>query len=186
MTKHLIGGILLLLGLTCSSFASEGESLFKANCSACHSVGKGKVVGPDLLGATKRHNDAWLQKWIASSTTLINSGDPVAVKLFKDNNEFPMPDAPISADDIKKVIEYLHSTQDGVKPTVALHTGMGEHGHIVANPVTHFTLQQTHGSMVEKFGFTGFILLFISLLATMIVFAFCMLARTIAGASRFQ
>jgi cytochrome c2 len=28
----------------------EGEKIFRMNCGACHSVGKGKLVGPDLLG----------------------------------------------------------------------------------------------------------------------------------------
>ncbi|GAB1430645.1 hypothetical protein MASR2M18_14780 [Ignavibacteria bacterium] len=172
MTKQLIVGIVLAVAFTNISFASDGEALFKANCTMCHTIGKGKLVGPDLHGTTKRHDDAWLQKWITSSQTMVQAGDPVAVKLFKENGEFPMPDAPISADDIKKVIEYLHNAEIPAKPAVAMNTGIGAHGHNVANPITHFKRQQEHHNMITAMNFSGFMIVFLSIIALIVGYGF--------------
>ncbi|HVY55855.1 MAG TPA: c-type cytochrome, partial [Thermodesulfobacteriota bacterium] len=45
----------------------KGENLFKnKGCVACHSIGKGKITGPDLLGVTKRRDKEWITKWLQS------------------------------------------------------------------------------------------------------------------------
>ncbi len=186
MIKYLLCTIISLAGFTSILSANEGETLFKANCTACHSIGKGKLTGPDLLGVVKRHDDKWLLSWITSSQTLIKSGDEAAVKLFKENNEFPMPDAPISSDDIKKVIEYLHTVQDGSKPAVALPTGVGLHGTKVANPLTHFTLQQDHGNLINSWGFSWFIIFLVFLLLSIVAFALFLWGKARMEARHFQ
>ena len=71
---------------------SDGKQLFKSICSACHSIGQGKMVGPDLRGVNSRHDNAWLHRWIHSSQDLVKSGDASAVRLFEENNRVVMTD----------------------------------------------------------------------------------------------
>ena len=85
-------------------------------CSACHTIGKGKLVGPDLKGVTGRHKEAWIIKFVQSSQTLVKSGDKEAVKLFEDNNKIPMPDNPLTAEEIKQVLKYIENP-DAFKTT---------------------------------------------------------------------
>ena len=90
-----------------SMYAQDGELLYKQNCAACHSVGKGKLVGPDLHSISAKRNEQWLVKWIKSSQTLINSGDAEAKAVFEAYNKIPMPDQNLPESDIKAIITYI-------------------------------------------------------------------------------
>ena len=46
-------GIFLMLSLVVFS-QPDGEQIFKANCTACHSLGKTKLIGPGLEGITDK------------------------------------------------------------------------------------------------------------------------------------
>lgn len=89
----------------------NGEKIFKQNCAACHSVGKGKLVGPDLKGVTTRRSEAWLLKFIKSSQTMVKSGDKEAVAVFTENNKIPMPDQNLTPQQIKDVLAYVKSVK---------------------------------------------------------------------------
>src|SRR5690606_5137008 len=91
----------------------DGEQNFKAFCSACHTIAKGKLVGPDLLDVHKRRTDAWLVDFIKFSQAMIKSGDETAVALFKEYNQSVMPDPPFSVDQIKSIITYIKSQSPG-------------------------------------------------------------------------
>ena len=83
-----------------------GESLFKANCAACHKMDK-KAVGPPLRGITDIQSRDWLHKWIKNSQSLISSGDAAAVKIFEEYNKMPMPPFPaLSEADIDNILAY--------------------------------------------------------------------------------
>ena len=41
--------------LSLSALAQDGEALFKQNCAACHKVGGGRLVGPDLISLTTKN-----------------------------------------------------------------------------------------------------------------------------------
>lgn len=87
---------------------ASGQETFKTVCAACHSLGKGKLVGPDLMGVSSRLENEWLLSFISSSQTMVNSGDPYAVKVFEENNKIPMPDnAHLGAEKIQDVIYYI-------------------------------------------------------------------------------
>ena len=59
-----------------SSMAQNAAPAEWATCAACHTIGKGKLIGPDLKGITERHEEAWLYSFIKSSQTMVNNGDP--------------------------------------------------------------------------------------------------------------
>ena len=86
--------------------ADEGSTIFASKCAACHTIGKGKSVGPDLKGITSQESPTWLKQWIASPSALIKSGDPTATRLVK---QYPlqMPDLGLSSPDIDAVLAYI-------------------------------------------------------------------------------
>ena len=62
------------------SFAQpDGAQIFKANCTACHTIVGGRLVGPDLDGIVAKRESSWLKSWINSSSELIASGDADAI-----------------------------------------------------------------------------------------------------------
>lgn len=94
-----------------------GEAIFKETCTACHTIGRGKLVGPDLVNIQNERPEEWLVKFIRSSQTVIKSGDKYADSLFKAFNQMPMPDhANLSDDEIKGVLAYI-KTQSGAAGT---------------------------------------------------------------------
>ncbi len=86
---------------------AAGESLFKANCAACHKLDK-KAVGPPLRGISDNLDRDWLHKWIINSQALISAGDAAAVKIFEEYNKMPMPPFPaLSEADIDNILAYV-------------------------------------------------------------------------------
>jgi mono/diheme cytochrome c family protein len=111
--------ILLSYQLTFAD-AAEGEQLYKANCTACHAINE-KIVGPALKDVHKRRESAWLLKWIKNSQKLIAAGDPVAVQLYKENNESPMLSFENLSDaQITSIVDYIKKESEApAAPVVA-------------------------------------------------------------------
>lgn len=104
----------LLLSVATGCFAQKsGEKLFNSFCNACHSIGKGRLVGPDLADVHKRRPAEWLVKFIQSSQSMVRDGDPDAVAIFAEYNQTVMPDAPYNADEIKSILAYIAEKSPG-------------------------------------------------------------------------
>jgi len=105
--------LILLSVLSVGVFAEEdgdieakGDAVFKEmGCVACHTIGKGKITGPDLLGVTQRREEEWLRKWIKSPDTMIYT-DPIAKELLKEYM-VPMPNQGLSDEQVDILIEYF-------------------------------------------------------------------------------
>ena len=105
---HIAKIAVLILFLEPVLAQDKGEASFKQICAACHTIGKGKLVGPDLANVHSRHTEDWLKKFIRSSQTVIKSGDKYADSLFKAFNQIPMPDNPAFTDEnIKDILNYI-------------------------------------------------------------------------------
>lgn len=103
----------LVFGLIVSTAgAQDGAALFKKHCTMCHKLG-GRMVGPDLIGVNEKQSQEWLVSFIKSSNSMIKSGDPDAVAIFKEFNETPMPDQPLSDIEIKSILTYIESQGAG-------------------------------------------------------------------------
>jgi len=90
------------------SRADEGQDLFKSTCAACHTIGNGRLVGPDLLDVSERRNQEWMVSFIKSSTAMINSGDAEASAVFKEFNNLLMPDNNYSDAQINNILAYIN------------------------------------------------------------------------------
>ncbi len=85
----------------------QGEELFRTRCAACHTIGGGDAVGPDLDGVTRRRDRAWLARWLASPDGLLGEKDPLAVELFARHRELPMPNLALSGGEVAALLGYL-------------------------------------------------------------------------------
>lgn len=88
---------------------TSGEQDFKTNCAACHTIGGGRLVGPDLAGVHDRRSQQWLETFMKSPQAMISSGDADAVALFEQYNKLVMPDPPFTAAQVSDVLAYLKS-----------------------------------------------------------------------------
>ncbi len=121
--------VLVIANTVCYSSEAdqlEGAAYFKQMCTACHTINGGNLVGPDLANVHERRSDEWLQKFITSSQTLINSGDPDAVAVFEQFNKIVMPDPPFSGDQIVAIITYIKAESGGELQSAAAGTDEGE------------------------------------------------------------
>ena len=99
---------IFLLFTTASIAQNNGETTFKQICAACHTIGKGRLVGPDLANVDNRRPEEWIIRFVKSSQTVIKGGDKYADSLFKAFNQMPMPDHPDLKDSqIKEIIAYI-------------------------------------------------------------------------------
>jgi len=85
----------------------KGQYLFATRCAACHTIGGGDKVGPDLLGVTNVRDRAWLAKFIADSDKLIQEKDPIATALFQKYKGIRMPKLFLTEADMNTLIEYM-------------------------------------------------------------------------------
>jgi nitrite reductase (NO-forming) len=87
--------------------AARGKLAFESKCLACHSIGQGKKLGPDLAGVTKRRSDDYLARWLKSPEKMLES-DASAKALLKEFNNIPMPNQNLGDAEIRQYIRYFH------------------------------------------------------------------------------
>lgn len=168
--KFLIIGAILVSFPFAKSYAEDGSDMFRANCGACHTVGKGKLVGPDLKGVETRHTEAWILKWVKGSQAMVQAGDKDAVKLFADNNSITMPDQPLNDDEIKSVLAYIKT---GGEPVVAVaSTDPASTGPDAITVATQKVAQEKkdNGSLLTMFSFSEYLMMFLMGILLIIVY----------------
>jgi len=119
-TRFLAMKIEHLMGYQSSSLANEkysttaanlnidmGQYLFSTRCAACHTIGNGDKIGPDLLGVTEVRERAWLARMIVDSNKLIEEKDPIATALFKKYKEIRMPPLGLPEADVNTLIDFM-------------------------------------------------------------------------------
>src|SRR5262245_51940337 len=86
--------------------AVAGKLAFESKCLACHSVGQGRKLGPDMVGATKRHDQAWLARWLKEPEKMLQT-DPTAKALLREYNNIPMPNQGLTDAEIRQYLKYF-------------------------------------------------------------------------------
>jgi protein SCO1 len=96
------------------SFADDplnlpGQALFLKTCGACHTVGRGNKVGPDLGGVTTRRSREWLASYIMEPDKMRARQDPAALSLAAKYPAIRMPNLGLSELDSSDVIAYVEA-----------------------------------------------------------------------------
>ena len=99
--------------------AAEGATIFQQKCTACHTIGGGVLVGPDLKGVTTRRSQDWLTRWISAPDKMLAAKDPTAVQLFQQYNNIPMPNLGLTNAQVASLIAYLTAPEAAAQPTTA-------------------------------------------------------------------
>ncbi len=109
MKYHLKKSLFLLVSLLVitTGKADEGKELFTKLCAACHTIGGGRLVGPDLKNIADKRTPEWLGAFIQSSQTIINSGDEDAQSIYDEYNKLLMPDQPLDDGQVTTVLNYI-------------------------------------------------------------------------------
>jgi len=108
----------LLAGATSpAQSATNGQAVFEAKCKACHTIGGGKLIGPDLKGITQRRDVSWLSAWIKAPDKVLASGDSIAKQLVGQYG-MQMPNLGLSDTDVADLIAYFQS-KDGAAPAAS-------------------------------------------------------------------
>ena len=63
--------------------AVQGKLAFESKCLACHSIGGDDKLGPDLHGTTRRHDEAWLARWLKSPEQMLQTDATAKAMLEK-------------------------------------------------------------------------------------------------------
>lgn len=87
----------------------KGQFLFRSRCSACHTLGQGDKMGPDLLGVTQRRERSWLTRYITAPDEMLAERDPTAVALFEKYKSVRMPNLRLGSIDVADVLSYVES-----------------------------------------------------------------------------
>ena len=87
----------------------KGQYLYATRCAACHTIGNGDKVGPDLLGVTNVRDIKWLRRMIMEPDKLIEEKDPLATSLFMKYKQIRMPRLGLLEADVNTLIEYMRT-----------------------------------------------------------------------------
>ncbi len=97
VTERRQANLLFMLGLLAALFSvpataqQDAGTFFKQNCTSCHTIGGGRLIGPDLKDVTTRKDRAWLIQFLQNPKAMIDSGDPYATKLQQEARGVVMP-----------------------------------------------------------------------------------------------
>ena len=106
---------IVFVSLGNTSFAADGEALFKANCANCHKPLE-DYTGPKLQGARARQpNLEWAYKWVNNVNSMLET-DPYAKALLAKYgsrmSQFNLP-----KEDIKAILDYADAYTAPAAPT---------------------------------------------------------------------
>ena len=87
--------------------SDKGRYIFATHCAACHTIGHGDKIGPDLLGVTNVRERTWLARFISTPDKVLAEKDPIATALFKKYNEVNMPNLRLADVDLHSLIDFL-------------------------------------------------------------------------------
>ncbi len=118
LVGSLVIGLMSLPQVTFAALSVEnGKTIYQQKCIACHTIGGGNLVGPDLKGINAKRDKKWLARWIQEPDKMLAEGDSLALQLQQEYNNFPMPNFGLSNADANNVLAYIQVESGGSVPT---------------------------------------------------------------------
>jgi protein SCO1 len=91
------------------SKSDKGRYIFNSQCAACHTIGHGDKIGPDLLGITNVRDRVWLERFIATPDKVLAEKDPIAIALYEKYKRVNMPNLRMADVDLQNLMDFLAS-----------------------------------------------------------------------------
>jgi protein SCO1/2 len=101
----------------------RGKYLFGRQCIACHTIGHGDGLGPDLLGVTRVRDHQWLRRMIQKPDEMLDQKDPIAAALWKKYKGMRMPNTSVSDIEADYIIAYIEAQTGAHEKQTAGETG---------------------------------------------------------------
>jgi cytochrome c2 len=113
-----IVGVAMFAARTAAAEAqpAEGQRIFSTVCNACHTIGQGVKVGPDLKGVTSRRDPAWIKRQILDPAALRASGDPISKENVTASKGVQMPNLGLKESDADNLIAFLGQGESAPPP----------------------------------------------------------------------
>ena len=89
------------------SVGGEGPSMFRTRCAACHTIGSGDGLGPDLLNVTARRERSWLARYLAEPDRMLAEGDELAKELFAKYRNVRMPNLGLDSEEVSALLSHI-------------------------------------------------------------------------------
>ncbi len=106
--------------------AQQPGNFFQQNCSACHTIGGGRRVGPDLKDVTKRRDRAWLEEFMEDPSAVLHKRDAYALQLQREANGIAMPTVPGLTPAMAEALLNYIDAQGGATPPQAAAPSVAE------------------------------------------------------------
>ena len=87
----------------------RGQYLFGRDCVACHTIGHGDKIGPDLLGVTRNRDHEWLVRMVQKPDQLLRDDNPLATALLKKYKNVSMPNLGVSDAELQYLLRYIEA-----------------------------------------------------------------------------
>jgi mono/diheme cytochrome c family protein len=89
-----------------AALVGQGEGLFQSKgCVGCHTLGGGRLTGPDLEGVTDRREFSWIMAMIVQPDSMLQN-DAAAKELLQEYMT-PMVNMGVTQEEARAIYEYL-------------------------------------------------------------------------------
>jgi protein SCO1/2 len=141
---------------------SPGRYLFAKECSACHTIGHGDKIGPDLAGVAGRRDPEWLARYIAEPDKVLASGDPIA-KGLQARYRVTMPNLRVGDRDLVALMDFLGAGAGKLQAPVGADSAKAGDGDfaVIADPGAATVIAGAEAKFTVTFkgvgGFAGWV-----------------------------
>ena len=91
-----------------SQSLDEGEDIFGQICAACHTIGGGALIGPDLEGVSERREASWMKVHIQTPSVHHDQGDLFSVANLEKYG-LQMPALGLNDQQVEAVVAFLQT-----------------------------------------------------------------------------
>lgn len=90
-----------------AQLVAQGKQLWTyKGCEGCHTIGDGRLSGPDLQGVTQRRQTEWLKRFMAETDEMLDT-DPLAQRMLQLYNYQRMPQIDLRDGEIDALLAYI-------------------------------------------------------------------------------